>query len=100
MACSIAEVPVEAGERPVEELAEIGRSAASSAQVAPHRGEQVARRGGGAGAGARHRARSRATRKMSAPSRRKTPCMPVCEAIPASFAFMLSNSGPSVSVSS
>ena len=35
---------------------------------------------------------------MSEPSSLNTPLMPVCDAMPASLAFMLSNSGPSVSV--
>ena len=41
----------------------------------------------------------RVERIGSVPSSRNTPPMPVCEAIPASFAFMLSKSGPSVRVS-
>jgi hypothetical protein len=35
---------------------------------------------------------------MSEPRKWKTPLMPVCEAMPASLAFMRSKSGPSVSV--
>ena len=35
---------------------------------------------------------------MSDPCSRNTPLMPVCDAMPASFAFMFSKSGPAVSV--
>ena len=40
------------------------------------------------------------TRMMSAPRSRNTPSIPLCEAMPASFARMLSNIGPAVRVSS
>jgi hypothetical protein len=40
------------------------------------------------------------TEWMSAPRRWNTSAMPPCEAMPASCAFMLSNTGPSVSVRS
>ena len=55
-------------------------------------------RGGGAGSGSPSTASICSTSYTSEPSRRNTSCMPVCDAMPASCAFMPSNSGPSVSV--
>ena len=74
-------------------------AAASSAQARRVAASRLRAGGGGIsrGPGAEP---MRSTRNTSAPSSRNTPPMPVCEAMPASFAFMLSNSGPSVRVSS
>ena len=56
------------------------------------------RRGPGAASTGHSIGSMSSTAYTSAPWRRKIPLIPVCDAIPASFAFMRSKSGPEVSV--
>ena len=58
------------------------------------RAEQVAARHRRRQRRARDRLERRARGRRRRPRRRNTPLIPVCDAMPASFAFMLSNSGP------
>ena len=75
-------------------------SDAQRASLSLHRRTAVSipLRGGGPGSGSPSSASICSTSYTSEPSRRNTPCIPVCDAMPASCAFMPSNSGPSVSV--